>query len=139
MVELIKVSGCKDPSRWYAKFIGQSFMRLADHSHREGVEWKVRTNDGHSNFILHDDGEVVESLPLVGDLQIDPATKLAPRPDMRKLRYEATSFKSFVSMMLDKKYDSLSDHYPDVLESLVVLEEDLKDILWQIDNPEQNQ
>jgi hypothetical protein len=136
MVELIRVTGCKDPMRWYAKLIGQTFPRLVDQSQHKSEEWKVRASDGYSNFILHSDGEIVESLPLVGDLQIDPPPLLATIPDLREVRLAAKSFKALVSRTLDEKFDGMLDHYPDILESLVALEIDLDEILMEFDNPE---
>ena len=131
MVELIRVTGCKDPHRWYAKLIGQTFTRLADPPSRGGLEWKVRAHDGYSNFILHEDGEIVESLPLVGDLQIDAPGRI---PDVREIRLASKSFLALVSKTLNEKYDDIEYHYPDIVKSLVKLENNLDEIIWEFDN-----
>ena len=125
MVELIKVTACKDPQRWYSDYVGMTFVRLKDFLSPPGTsEWMVRTVDGHSNFIQCCDGEVVESLPLVETL---------PSQNLNELSFHAKQFAAILTRTINTNYESLEEYRADLLKELINLEDDIDVLLDTLD------
>ena len=57
MTTKIKITGCRDPRRWYAGLIGQTVPYLNEASNGE---WKSRQPGGPVNFVQYYDGELIE-------------------------------------------------------------------------------
>jgi hypothetical protein len=130
MVELVKVTGCKDPHRWYADYVGMTFVRLKDFMSPAGTsEWKVRTLDGTSNFIQTCDGHIVESLPLV----TGPENKTKD-PDMEKIYHECKVFSQVLKNYLNSNYNynAGSEGQTAAISALNALESELDGVLGVI-------
>ena len=60
-MKTILITGCKDPHRWYANHIGESFPHLPDPDEERCREWKTREPAGYTNFIQFTDGEIKDT------------------------------------------------------------------------------
>lgn len=50
------IKKCNDSQKWYAKMIGWTVPYLGD----TGTEYKSRDCDGYTNFVNHNDAEIIE-------------------------------------------------------------------------------
>lgn len=150
-VNYVKIWRCNDPSKWYAKGIGDIYKIIPDPWQYKNREWRVRCSDGYLNFISFADCTLLDSdlNSITNDdgitrvIDLPPAPKPKPKEKnsmdgrlvMRNLANSMFEFSRRLDCILEENEDFMRSIDTEMWNDLV----DLSVTLERIENTVRNQ